>query len=108
MQKKPKVNMKNLEKVKLNSKEFTKILLIEYSYCLAIYFSFTLIPFQKSLDIGRAIKFILIYYAITLIIPTIFNVVQIIKAKRNNDYARISNYLIIQTLIIFLVYWISY
>jgi hypothetical protein len=99
--------MKELEKVKLNSKEFTIILLIEYSYCLAVYFCFTLIPFQKSLDIGRAIKFALIYYAISLITPTIFNILQIIKAKRNKDYGKLSNYIIIQILVIFLVFWIA-
>ena len=99
--------MKDIEKVKLNSKEFTIILLIEYSYCLGVYFCFTLIPFQKSLDIERAIKFALIYYIISLITPTVFNILQIIKAKRNNDYGKLSNYLIIQILIIFLVFWIG-
>jgi hypothetical protein len=100
--------MKDIAKVKLNSKEFTIILLIEYSYCLAVYFCFTIIPFQKSLDIGRAIKFVLIYYAISLIPPTVFNILQIIKAMRKKDYGKLSNHLIIQILVIFLVFWIAY
>ena len=99
--------MEELEKVKLNSKEFTIILLIEYSYCLAVYFCFTLIPFQKSVDIRRAIKLALIYYAISLITPTIFNILQIIKTKRKKDYGKLSNYIITQILVIFLVFWIA-
>lgn len=99
--------MEEIKKVKLNSKHFTRILILEFLYCLVVFFCFNLIPFQKSLDIGRAINIIFIYYAIILILPTGYNILQIIKAKRSNDYGKISNHFIVEILVIFFVLWIS-
>ena len=95
-------------KLKSDSRHLTRVLLLEFSYCIAIFLCFTFFPFlnQKTADWGKAIIEILIYYALLLLVPFCFNIVKIINAKRNSDFLKLNNYIIAEILLIIFVLWI--
>lgn len=92
-------------KLKSDSKHLDNVLFLEFSYCVAIFICFTFLPFlnQKTTDWGKAFIEMLVYCALLFPIPFCFNIIKIIKAKRNNDFQKLNNYIIADMLIVVFV-----
>jgi hypothetical protein len=93
-----------IKRVKSNARHFTKILLFEYAYCLSVFFVFIMFPWHKKQGFGSVVVFSAIYYTLVLLAPTAFNIYRMITAKRNNDPAKMSNYLIVELLVVLLMF----
>jgi hypothetical protein len=94
------------ERVRLNSRHFTKTLILEFAYCIAVFLCFTFLH-QKITDWRNAVMTILAYQFLLLLVPLGFNIVQIVKARQNNDFGKLSNYIIIEVLLLIFVFWFT-
>ena len=99
-------NIDELAKVRITTKHFSQILLIEFGYCFGLFFCFRFFPFlnEKTTDIGKALIEIYTYLALIFLVPFIFNVLQIIKVKRLGDYGKLNNYILVEILSFILAY----
>jgi Zn-dependent protease with chaperone function len=70
-----------IKRVKSNARHFTKKLLLEYAYCLSVFFVFIMFPWHKKQGFGSVVVFSAINYTLVLLAPTAFNIYQMIIAN---------------------------
>ncbi len=84
--------MNEIEKVRKQSKNLTKIIIIEFAYCSILYFIFK--AFVKQSNLINCI-----YLGMLLILPLVFNIYLYLKSKKNTSLLEKNNLIIVQILI---------
>ena len=84
--------MNELDKIRSKSKNFTKIIILEFAYCSIIY------SFYKILSVQENIIY-WVYLFLILALPFVLNIYLYLNHKKNTDFVQSSNIIIIQILL---------
>jgi hypothetical protein len=86
--------MNELDKIRLKSKNFTKMLVLEFTYCSFLFFGG-----YKILSI-QLISFFWFYIFLLICFPFVFNTYFYLKSKKNLDLLESNNIIIVQILVL--------
>ena len=84
---------KGLDKIRLQSKNFSKLVISEFAYCSILFFMYKVSALQSNLIFG-------FYIGLLIIFPLIINSFLYFKSKKNVDLLNASNIVIAQILIL--------
>lgn len=88
--------MNELDNLRAKSRQFTKIIILEFAYCSLLYFVFKVFLPQSG--------WIRLLYLILLILPPfIYNIACYMKNKRNSDGYLANNAVMIQVLVVIFI-----
>lgn len=84
--------------IKSNSRHLTKIMLVEFTYCILVFFCFLLIA--KNTIAAYQNLILVVYIILLFVAPFGFNLFQIFKCKKQKEYGKVSNYSITTILLV--------
>jgi|GEM_PF-5260983 len=92
---------KELQAIKSNSKHFTKVIVLEFTYCILVFSCFLFIKGNIIKDYQNLIP--LVYLIFLFVIPLAFNLYQIFKFRKQLEYGKSSNYSITAILMMWMM-----
>jgi hypothetical protein len=85
--------MDEINKIRVKSRNLSKIIIVEFAYCALLYFVYKVYIIQSDLTSW-------IYLGLLIVLPLVFNLYLYLKNKKNSDWLEANNLIIVQILIL--------
>ncbi len=85
--------MDGINKIRVKSRNLTKIIIVEFAYCALLYFVYKVYILQSSITHS-------IYIGLLIVLPLVFNLYLYLENKKKSIWLEANNLIIVQILIL--------